>query len=85
MDVIVTPATERPPWVRNAWTLADLLGRPVGRIREERGPQFFIDPDGRRRDLMAKLSTGPHASLDAALKEIEKCTHGVCRLAPDQT
>jgi hypothetical protein len=85
MDVIVTRAAKRDVWGRNTWTLADLLGRPVGRIREERGPQFFIDPNERGHSLMPRASPGPHASLEEALTEIEKHTHGVCHCAREET
>jgi hypothetical protein len=80
MDVTVT----RAPGGEMAWDLTDLLGRPLGRVTEEPGPRFFIDPSGRGRTLMARFAPGPHASLDDALAEIEKHTHGVCRRASEE-
>jgi len=77
MDITVTRAADD----RLAWDLTDLLGRPVGRITEAPGRQFFIDLNERGRSLMPKANLGPHASLDEALTTIEKYTHGVCRLA----
>ena len=81
MDIKVTRAFS----VANAWTLTDLLGRPLGHITEEAGEQFFIDPNERGHILMSKANLGPHASLDAALTEIEKHTHGVCHCAREET
>jgi hypothetical protein len=78
MDVIVTPAQEA-----DAWTLTDLLGRPMGQIVEEEAQQFFIDPAGLAIGTLQGIAAGPHPSLDAALAEIEKHTHGVCQHAPE--
>jgi len=80
MDVVVT----RAPDGEMAWDLTDLLGRPLGRVTEEPGPRFFIDPNRRGRALMARFAPGPHASLDEALTEIEKHTHGVCHRAREE-
>src|SRR4051794_22829566 len=49
---------------------ADLLGRPLGRIVEEPGKRFIIEPDERGRELMARVNCGAHASLNAALTAI---------------
>ena len=84
MDVMVRLAAQRPPGVRTVWDLTDLLGRSLGQITEASGQQFFIDPNARGRILMPRLAPGPHASLDAALAEIEKRTHGVCHRAPEE-
>ena len=84
MDVMVQPAVERPPWVRDAWDLTDLLGRPLGCIMEVAGGRFFIDPNKRGHILMPHANLGPHASLNEALTEIEKHTHGVCHRAPEE-
>ena len=84
MDVAVTLTPERPPWVQNAWTLTDLLGRRLGSVLEEPGSRFFIDPEGRGAALMAKVDRGPHPSLEEALTAIEKHARCTCRLAPDQ-
>ncbi len=80
MDITVT----RAKGDGRTWTLTDLLGRPVGRITKHPSHQFIIELDKRMRPVMAKVTPGPHPSLDAALTEIEKHTHGVCRRAPDE-
>ena len=84
MDITVTPTPERPPWVQTAWALTDLLGRPLGSILEEPGSRFFIEPDERAPAIMDKVPLGPFASLDDALRAIEKHLHRACRRAPDQ-
>ena len=84
MDVMVRLAAQPPFGVRNAWTLTDLLGRPLGQITEELGRKFFVEPNERGHILMSKANLGPHASLDEALTEIENHTHGVCRYAPEE-
>ncbi len=75
MDVTVT----RAAYCRNAWTLMDLLGRPMRRIMEARGPGFTIYPAERAHHVMGEIPFGPFASLDDALRALEKRTHGVCR------
>jgi hypothetical protein len=80
MDITVTRAGD----CRNAWTLADLLGRPMGRITHARGPGFIIDPDERALYVMANVPLGPFASFEDALRAIEKHLRGVCHLTPDQ-
>jgi hypothetical protein len=72
LDVIVTPA-------EGTWNLADLLGRSMGRIAKTSREQFVIHPEGNALETMSGLNRGPHASLDAALAEIEKHTRGACR------
>ena len=72
MDITVTRAAD----CRNAWTLTDLLGRPVGRITHARGPGFIIEPDERARYIMATVPLGPFGSFEDALKAIEKHLHG---------
>jgi hypothetical protein len=67
-----------------AWTLTDLLGRPMGRITEASAQQFTINPDGYALETMAGIEHGPFASLDAALAAIEKHTRGVCRHHPGE-
>ena len=81
MDMIVT----RPAYCRKAWSLADLLGRPMGRIMEARGPGFTIYPAEQAHHIMGEMPLGPFVSLDDALRAVEARTHGVCRRAPDQT
>jgi hypothetical protein len=78
MDITVTRAAD----CRRAWTLTDLLGRPLGSILEEPGRRFFIDPEGRGAALMAKVDRGPHPSLEEALTAIEKHAPCTCRLVP---
>ena len=72
MDVIVTPAEGGA-----VWQLTDLLGRSMGRITASAPRQFMIHPEGHASETMAGIQQGPHASLDAALAEIERHTRGV--------
>jgi hypothetical protein len=81
MDVVVS----RTPGGALAWDLTDLLGRPLGQATEARGRQFFIDLNERGHILLPNANLGPHASLDAALSEIEKHMRGVCRRAPEES
>ncbi|MDB5594228.1 MAG: hypothetical protein JWM36_1189 [Hyphomicrobiales bacterium] len=73
MDVTVTRSEGA-----TVWTLADLLGRSMGMITEVEGG-FVIAPAGEALEAMRLVARGPHASLDAALAEIETRTRGVCR------
>ena len=84
MDIAVTPTAERLPWVQNAWTLTDLLGRPLGSILEEPGRRFFIDPEGRGAALMAKVDLGPHTSLEEALPRSRNTPPAPAASSPDQ-
>ncbi|MDA9494808.1 hypothetical protein XI08_38210 [Bradyrhizobium sp. CCBAU 11361] len=79
MDVIVTPAEGG-----TVWRLADLLGRSMGRITASAPRQFMIHPEGRASETMAGIQQGPHASLDAALAEIERHIRGVGRRNPGE-
>ena len=79
MDVIVTPA-ERG----TAWQLTDLLGRSMGIIKESAPHRFTIHPEAHARETMDRINHGPHASLDAALAEIERHTRGICRRNPGE-
>jgi len=79
MDVIVTPAEGG-----TVWQLTDLLGRSMGRITASAPRQFMIYPEGHASETMAGIQQGPHASLDAALAEIERHTRGVCRRNPGE-
>ena len=74
VDVIV-----RAEEGETVWRLTDLLGRSMGNIVENASHQFAIYPEGHAVETMAGLDQGPHASLDAALAEIERHTRGVCR------
>ena len=74
VDVIITP-TEGG----TVWRLTDLLGRSMGSIVKNASHQFTIYPEGHALETMAGIEQGPHASLDAALAEIERHTRGVCR------
>ena len=62
MDVIVTPIGNS-----KAWSLTDLLGRPMGQIAETSAMQFTIHPDGHALETMVGIQHGPFASLDDAL------------------
>jgi hypothetical protein len=66
------------------WQLTDLLGRSMGSIVENASHQFTVYPEGHAVETMAGIHQGPHASLDAALAEIERHTRGVCRLNPGE-
>jgi hypothetical protein len=44
----------------------------------------MIHPEGHASETMAGIQQGPHASLDAALAEIERHTRGVCRRNPGE-
>ena len=57
----------------------------MGHIMEARGPGFTIFPAERAHHVMGEIPFGPFASLDDALRAVEKRTHGLCRCAPDQT
>jgi hypothetical protein len=83
------PATNVDVIVRAAegdtvWQLTDLLGRSMGNIVENASHQFTIYPEGHAVETMAGIDHGPHASLDAALAEIERHTRGVCRRNPGE-
>jgi hypothetical protein len=78
LDIMVTHAETGA-----AWTLTDLLGRPMGRVAETATNRFMIEPAGHALETMAGLERGPHPSLDAALAQIETHTRGVCRRGPD--
>jgi hypothetical protein len=79
MDVIVAREEGRA-----VWRLTDLLGRSMGSIAQSAPDQFAICPEGHALETMAGIERGPHASLDAALVEIEKHTRGVCRRNPSE-
>jgi hypothetical protein len=79
LDVIVTPTDDG-----RTWSLTDLLGRPMGQIKEASAKQFTIHPEGHALETMAGLEHEPFASLDAALAAIEKHTRGVCRRNPGE-
>jgi hypothetical protein len=81
MDITVTRVAGHP----KTWNLTDLLGRPMGRITQARGPGFIIEPAERASRIMGRVPLGPHASLEDALRAIEKQTQGACHCAPDQT
>jgi hypothetical protein len=79
LDITVTPTDDG-----TAWTLTDLLGRPMGRITEASAERFTIHPDGHALETMVGIEHRPFASLDAALAAIEKHTRGVCRHNPNE-
>ena len=80
MDITVTRGEGHP----KTWNLMDLLGRPMGRIMQARGPGFMIEPAERAYRIMGGVPLGPYASLEDALRTIEKRTQGACHCAPDQ-
>jgi hypothetical protein len=65
------------------WTLDDLLGRAAGLIELDIRGTYSIKLAGPASPMMQHLSPGPYASLDAALSEIERHTHGTCMLRYD--
>ncbi len=67
------------PTTSTTWSLTDLLGRSLGTI-EGAGEAFKIHAKGFALETMDGISTGPFASLDDALAEIEKHTRGACRM-----
>jgi hypothetical protein len=77
MDVIVTPAEGG-----TVWRLTDLLGRSMGSISASASHEFTIHSEGQALETMAGIQRGQHASLDAALAEIERHTRGICRRTP---
>jgi len=78
MDVIVTGRGRHG-------LAADGPARPLmGRITASAPRQFMIHPEGHATETMAGIQQGPHASLDAALAEIERHTRGVCRRNPGE-
>lgn len=79
MDVSVAPAPEEA-----AWILTDLLGRPMGRVREEPGGSFRVVAAGLARETLKTMKLGPFHSLDAALAEIERFTRSRCRRVPQK-
>lgn len=70
MDIDVIPGLDG-----TSWGLTDLLGRSMGRIDEVKPGEFVIS-------MAAKVVKASHASLDAALLEIERATRSTCRVVP---
>jgi hypothetical protein len=66
------------------WQLTDLLGRSMGSVVENASHQFTVYPEGHAVETMVGIHQGPHASLDAALAEIERHTRGACRRNPGE-
>src|SRR3954470_4492798 len=62
MDITVTRAADDP----TAWTLTDLLRRPLGRVTGA-GRRFVIEPQVRAGPALTGLRWEPYASLDEAL------------------
>jgi len=75
MDVIVTPAKGG-----TVWQLTDLLGRSMGRITASAPHRFIIHAEGNGSETVAAIQQGPHASLDAALAEIERHTRAAVEI-----
>lgn len=74
MDVLVSSSP-----AGSEWALADLLGRPMGRISTASDGTLTVHPEGEASKTMAGMRTGPFPTLDAALAEIERHTRGTCR------
>jgi len=74
MDIKVKPAADGA-----SWTMADLLGRDLGRIIQT-GGTFSIEPAGHAIETMGSMKLGPFATLDEALRKIEAHTHDTCRI-----
>lgn len=64
---------------RDEWRLTDLLGRPMGVIKEAEAGKFLIEPGGKAQATMTGMGCGPFGTLDDALAAIETHTRGVCR------
>jgi hypothetical protein len=74
MDIGIKPAADG-----SSWQMTDLLGRSMGRIVQEK-ERFTVESDGRSAALMKGMKARWFATLDETLAEIEKHTHGTCRL-----
>ena len=70
MDVVVIPAGT------DAWSLQDALGRHLGDVARVAADTFVI----KAGPLLPDLHTGPFSSLDLAMSEIDRETHGTCEL-----
>jgi len=53
----------------------------MGRIAEEPTGEFRIEPACQAPQTMGSMKRGPFKTLDDALAEIERFTHGTCRRA----
>jgi len=71
VDTVVTSAGAR------SWSLEDRLARVLGTITLSNEGQFLIRPD---HGKLSGIKTGPFASLDLAMAEIENQTKGACQL-----
>jgi hypothetical protein len=78
LDIIVTSAPDE-----TAWLLTDLLGRPMGQVKQDDAGAFRLVTAGQALETMKAMKHGPFASLDAALAEIERFTRGSCRRAAE--
>jgi hypothetical protein len=76
MDIKVKPAADGA-----SWTMADLLGRDLGRIIQT-GATLSIEPAGHAIETMGSMKLGPFGTLDEALRQIESHTHDTCRIEP---
>ena len=62
------------------WVLTDLLGRPAGRIEQQRPGMFRILPSDRTAAVLRAATAQSFETLDQALTAIEACAGGACRL-----
>ena len=71
MDTVVTSAGA------GSWSLEDRLARTLGTITQSNEGQFLIRPV---HGKLSEIKTGPFASLELAMAEIENQTKGACQL-----
>ncbi len=71
MDTVVTSAGA------GSWSLEDRLARTLGTITLSNEGQFLIRPV---HGKLSEIKTGPFASLELAMAEIENQTKGACQL-----
>jgi hypothetical protein len=79
LDITVIPTDDG-----RAWTLTDLLGRPMGRITEASAQPFTIHPDGHALKPLSCIDPEPFAPLEAALAAAEKHDRSGVRRNPDE-
>ncbi len=71
MDTVVTSTGA------DSWSLEGRLARTLGTITLSNEGQFLIGP---AHGKLSGIKTGPFASLDLAMEEIENQTKGACQL-----
>ena len=73
MDVVVSRAEGS-----DEWTFTDLLGRPMGVIKESSEQRFVIEPAGGAVETMGGMAPST-AALTPHSRESRRHTLGVCR------